>query len=315
MGKVIISHPASQFLLAIIGIFIMGSLPYLLFDIEVLLKIKELLDSGRLKDTSFLYQPITLHTNDYKNAIASTINNLLNVDDWRYLDYRNMEKPLFPFFQELYITSLKYLSLALVLSFSLSIIFTYSIMLLNNRAKAVIKFFFFIIESLPDLFVILGLQLFVIWFYKKTHILLFNFVSSFGDDAFMLPLLVLSFLPTIYMTRYLLLSFEDEFQSLYVEMAKGKGLTRSEILIKHIFRNAFASFVFHFKTIFWFTLSNLLIIEIVLNNNGMLRFVWINCGRNPELLTLSMLFIFVPFFFVMASLQWIVKKTYMKEGV
>ncbi len=310
-----VKSTVSQFILALIGIFLLGSLPYLLFDIEVMLKIKDLLDSGRLKDTSFLYQTISLRTVDYLEAITSTINGIIHPSEWVYIDSRNIVKPLFPNFQGLYITTLKYLSLALLLSFVLSMIFTYTIMLLNNKVKAGVKFFFFVIESLPDLFVIISLQLFVIWFYKKTNILLFNFSSSYGTEAILLPLIILSFLPTIYMTRYLLVTYEGEFQSQYVELAKGKGLTVSEILIIHIFRNAFASFIYHFKTIFWFTLSNLLIVEIVLNNNGMLKFVWQNCARNPELLTLCMLLIFLPFFFVMSILKSLVKKTTLLQDV
>lgn len=312
--KGIVSNPISQFVLGIIGILIIGPLPYLIFDIDHLLEIQVLLDSGRLRNTLFLYQPIELQPGKYVTTVLGFGKELLHVLDWTYINERGGEKPLFPIYQDVYVKTLKYLFLTFSISFTVSILFTYFIMMMNERFKKGVKFFFFVIESLPDLFVIIGLQLFVMWFFKKTNILLFNPVSTFGDEAFLLPLLVLSFLPTIYMTRYLLLTFEEEYQSLYVELARGKGLTKTGILFRHIFRNAFASFVYHFKTIFWFTLSNLLIIEIALNVNGLLRFVWVNCARNPELLTLGLLSIFVPFFIVLTLLRVLVTK-YSLKGV
>ncbi|MFD1738768.1 ABC transporter permease subunit [Bacillus salitolerans] len=304
-----------QFVLALIGIFCLGAFPYLFFDLEMrekIYKIQVLLDSGKLRNTLFLYQSITFNVQDYFHSIKLTIHEFIHYSEMTYIDIRNSERPLFPFFNELYVNSLKYLSLSILVSFVSSIIFTYSIMLLPVKIKKRIKMCFFILESLPDLFVILSLQSLVIWMYKKTGILLFQTVSTFGDEAFMIPLLVLSFLPTVYMTRYLLLSFEDEYESLYVELARGKGLTKLELLVKHIFRNAFASFIFHFKTIFWFTISNLLMIEIILNINGFFRFIYVNSARNPELLTLCMLFMFVPFFLIMTLLESMVGRISLK---
>ncbi|MBM6618796.1 ABC transporter permease subunit [Bacillus suaedaesalsae] len=308
MIKGLIQQTIVPFIIAVAGIFLMGSIPYLLFDMEHILEIQALLDSGRLENTLFLYQPVQFDYELYWQSIMNTAKGLIHVKDWTYLNEVSWEKPLFPIFQEVYLNTLLYLGIALLASFIFAIFNTYLIMLLSSRIRRKVKFIFFVIESLPDLFIIISLQMFVIWFFKKTDILLFNIVSSFGEEAFLLPLIVLSFLPTIYMTRYLLLSFEDEYQSLYVELARGKGLTKTAILFVHIFRNAYASFVYHYKTIFWFTLSNLVIIEIVLNVNGLLRFIWTNCARNPELLTLSLLCIFVPFFLVLKIMELFAKK-------
>jgi peptide/nickel transport system permease protein len=152
--------------------------------------------------------------------------------------------------------------------------------------------FLFVFESLPDIFLIFLMQYFIIITFKKTGLLLFNIVDSYNDPAFMMPVLCLSALPTVFLTKNLLNSFKDEEKQLYVELALGKGMTKTYVLVVHILRNALLSLFRHFKTIFWFTLSNLFILEIMFNIRGVMKFVTLFSPMTPDL-TLYVLILFV----------------------
>ncbi|SCN40419.1 Protein of unknown function [Bacillus wiedmannii] len=52
------------------------------------------------------------------------------------------------------------------------------------------------LESIPDILLIIGLQLLIVWIYKKTNLLIMN-IARVGDESIVfLPVLCLS-LPTI----------------------------------------------------------------------------------------------------------------------
>lgn len=296
-----------QFLLTVIGILLLGSLPYLFFDIEAQLPILKMIETGSLKNTHFLYDKMTINFGEYFHQIYSTIISLGHLSEIEYYS-RGAYFVLFPDFLNKYVFSMLQLSTALIIGLFMSILITYFIMMIPSRMNKIAKFVLFIFESLPDLFVVILFQLAVILIYKKTDWLLFNITNSYGDPAYAFPIIVLSFLPTVYITKYLLLAFEEEKGRLYVELARGKGLRRSRILLIHILRNATITLFNNFKTIFWFALSNLLMLEVVFNVKGFTNFILQNAVINPHIMTIGLLMVFIPFFFIFTIGNLVIRK-------
>ncbi|MFK3960034.1 ABC transporter permease subunit [Guptibacillus hwajinpoensis] len=300
MKKSLTLQIAFQFLLTSIGILLIGSLPYLFFNMKSQLNVLKMIDNNSLNNTSFLYDTIALNFDAYFHHMLHLLNVILTGNTIEYY-VRGRELPLFPEFMDVYLTSMFYLIISIVLALILGIFLTLLTMLLPVHKRTLPKAFLFIIESLPDIFVILIAQLVIIWVYKKTNFLLFNISSGFDENAIVLPVLVLSLLPGIYIYKYLLLSFEEEEKLLYVELARGKGLKRSRILVLHVFRNSILTLFNHFKGVFLFAIANLLMLEIIFNIKGFMTFIFENGVLNPEILTIGLFMVFIPSFIMFTT--------------
>lgn len=296
-----------QFSLTSIGIMLIGSLPYLLFNMESQLDVLKMVDRKELTNTLFIYDTIVLNFEEYLKHMMTMLNLLFTDNTIQYYE-RGRELPLFPEFFDAYLQSMVYLLASLTLALVLGVLLTILTMLLPKEKRALPKGVLFVLESLPDIFVILITQLTIIWIYKVSGILLFNIASGYNDRAILLPIVVLALLPALYIFKYLLVSFEDEEQQLYVELARGKGLKRSKILVVHIFRNSILTLFNHFKGIFLFALANLVMLEVIFEVRGFMTFV-INHGvLNPEIVTIALFMIFIPTFLFFTCMQWILER-------
>lgn len=274
-----------------------------------------MVNSGEIDNTRFFGDQILIRYENYFLHVFETVKTFINIADISDMTYYiGITMPLFPEFLDKYLLSMKYLFCALIVSLIMAVLLTYLVMLFSPVVRRKFKFVLFILESLPDIFVILVLQLCVIWLYKASGIRLFNIVNSYGEPALVLPILTLSILPTVYIVKYLLLAFEEENDRLYVELARGKGLNQSYILFIHIFRNAVISLLNQFKTIYWFALSNLLMLEIIFNLHGFTSFLWRNSVLNPEVFTLGLFMVFIPFFLTFTLSDVLVKRINSYEG-
>lgn len=313
MGLVYIRQILGEFLFTVLGIFLIGSLPYLFFSMDANIEVLKMVNSGELSSTEYINDEIGLHYMAYFNHVLDTASMVFTFSNFEY--FAGIYWPLFPDFFEAIKLSMIYLVSALIIALIVSITLSTLIMTTKRKHRNLFKGMIFVIETLPDLFIILVLQIGVIWFYKKTGLVLFNITSSYGEPAIALPILCLSILPIVYMMKYLLLSFEDEERKQYVEFAKGKGVSQIRILFTHMFRNALFTFMNHFKTIFWFTLSNLLMLEIIFNIRGMSNFIWQNGALNPEILTITLLILFIPFFIIFTVMKYFLVKWDYEQGV
>ncbi|MBY6038060.1 ABC transporter permease subunit [Fictibacillus nanhaiensis] len=289
-----------QFCMSLISIFCIILLPYLFMDMTQLINTIKLIDTGLISSGWFIKSQLSLEFNQYIGAIGTTANKLLHILDIHYY-YKGKMLPLFPDILIPYISSLKIFASALSISVLTTFLLTYAIMLFPIHLKRFVQFILFILESLPDIFVVIMFQVFIIWLYKETDILLFQITNTYQNPALFLPIICLSILPTMYLVRILLLLLEDESSKQYVELAKGKGLRRPFILAVHIFRNALFSMFYHSKTMFWFMLSNLFMIEYLLNTNGILMFLLKNYSPiTPEATITGVFMLFVPFYLLFA---------------
>lgn len=314
MSKTFLKRLTIQFLLTSISIFLISSLPYLFFNIKAQIDILKMIEMKTLDNTLFLYDTIMLNFQEYFSHIFT---NFKQIVTGQVTDYyaRGREFPLFPEMRELFAKSMAYLVIGILLGLLLAVFSTLFIMSLSYKFRALPKMILFILESLPDIFIILVFQLFVIWTYKNTGLLAFNIVSGFNQEPpFILPIIILSLLPAIYMTKHLLLSFEHEEKMLYVQFAYSKGLNKWSVLLTHIFRNSVLSFFYHFKSIFTFALANLLMLEIIFDIDGFMTFIFEHSVLNPEILTISLFLFFIPFFIIFSSCKWALESRYSQGG-
>ncbi|WP_240904033.1 ABC transporter permease subunit [Bacillus sp. N1-1] len=99
----------------------------------------------------------------------------------------------------------------------------------------------------------------------------------------------------------------------YVELAKTKGLEPTKIFLVHIFRNTILSTYFHSRSIIWFTLSNLFIMEYVFNLNGLIRFMYEH--PTSEIFTVSALLLFIPIFLFLTVYQLVAERAAQEEAM
>lgn len=199
-------------------------------------------------------------------------------------------------FQERYYYSLVILAGALFTTFLAALLLE----LLNYFSPRWLKHIYrevaFIIQSIPDVLLIFSIQLGIIWFYQKTEVLLFDPFTGF-EKIYTLPILTLSILPVVMLFQMIDLSVSEEEDKLYVTFAYAKGFSKREVFFKHILRNTVLTMFANLQYLFWFMISNLLIMEILFNMDGLMRFIRFLLG-DPFLLVISLILLFLPFYFI-----------------
>lgn len=198
--------------------------------------------------------------------------------------------------------SLEILFLALIIAIFLALLFTIITMLFKERARQRFKTLFFFWESLPDILVILLVQLTIIMIHKHTGISISKIAVTGGEKIYMLPVFCLMILPMIQLYRLSMLTFEAEERKMYVELTKSLGFSKLIILLIHIFRNAIISIFFQSKKTMWFMLSNLFILERMFNMPGIM--FHLSEHLSGELFLITVCSFFFPVFFIYSFGEW-----------
>lgn len=274
-----------QFIAAFIGVVLLGSLPGLFTGMK--------LDPG-----------------GYMKRLQSTIEQIIH---FQQLTFRsgNESYQLFPGILDYLTYSIVILFSALLLAFIIAFLFTYLTYISPVSIQKWFKRVAFLTESFPDVFVLALVQIGVIWFYKKTDLLLMD-VAAF-ERIYTMPILILSILPILLLYRIMLHVLEEEVEKPYVELARTKGIEPTKIFLVHVFRNTILSIYFHSRSIVWFALSNLFIMEYVFNLNGLIRFMYEH--PTPEIFTVSALLLFIPIFIVLTIYQLVAEQTAKEEAL
>lgn len=294
-------------LLSLTGIILFTSLPVLIFDYSILMNNTRLIDTGGLANNSFLVNSIVFQPSAYLDQIQNTILQIIDLTNTTFYN-GGINNPLLPALKEVYPQSITFLIGGLFLSLLFGITFTVSYMLFPVLVRTLIKKCILAIETLPDVFIIILVQLAVIWIYKNTGLLMFNIVNVYKTKAYFLPTLAISILPTLYVIKYLILTLEEESNKIYVEFAKGKGLKNIYILVAYLLKNTAAQLFGQLKNIFWILLSNLLMLEIIFNIYGITRFVADYGVENPHLAAICLISIFLPFFILFSAGSFFIKR-------
>ena len=197
--------------------------------------------------------------------------------------------------------SLETLFLALIVAVLLALFFTVITMLCKERVRQRIKTVFFFLESIPDILIIMLIQLLVIIIHRHTGVFMKIAVTG-GEKIYLLPVVCLMILPMVQLYRLSMLTFEAEERKMYTELARSLGFGKLIILLIHMFRNAIISIFFQSKKTMWFMLSNLFILERMFNMPGIM--FYLSANITGELFFITVCSFFFPVFLLYSFGEW-----------
>ncbi|MGM9986471.1 MAG: hypothetical protein ACI35O_04495, partial [Bacillaceae bacterium] len=114
----------------------------------------------------FFITPIQL---PYENNFSSYVNQLLSPLKVTFINDSNGEITNFlPYIKEPYFYSITILFIAIILTVFLSSIISIIYLLASKKIKRILELMADFLGSIPDLMIMLGLQLFFVWVFKKT---------------------------------------------------------------------------------------------------------------------------------------------------
>jgi peptide/nickel transport system permease protein len=274
-------------------------MPYILKD-SLLSLILSVFGIILLGSVPFMFTGMSFNTGGYLDGIGELFKTMMKPSEIVYFTGSGVY-PLFPEVWDIIGYSITILFSAFFIALILALMFALAIFTLPTRLKDKIRVFSFMFESIPDVLIAIGMQFFIIWFFKKTNILLFQIVSLYDQKTYFVPIFCLTVLPTLLILRILLLNMEEEFKKQYIDTAKSKGIGRFRILWRHVLPNTLLSVFHQSRNILWFMLSNLLMVEYLFNIYGVTTLV--REMGNPAIFTISMLLLFIPMFLFFTALR------------
>lgn len=120
----------------------------------------------------------------------------------------------------------------------------------------------FVLLSLPDVFIVLLMELLLI--YLNKHGIFTSFINNGNKSLFLVSFICLSIFPTVYISRIASIAVKEERSKEYVKAARAKGLSNMEILIKHILICAVIKVIDSLQSVLAIIISNLIIVEYML---------------------------------------------------
>ncbi|MEN1935856.1 ABC transporter permease subunit [Paenibacillus sp. 102] len=282
--------PCSKFITLIATLLLFLNVPYLFFS-----------------KGSFSFQP-----GQFIQQFSSTLSDLASLQSLSYqIPSFGVSKTvhLFPDVFNPYLYSFTILCAAFFLSLCVSTTMTYVYFLSPKWLKTLTHRIVFILEALPDMMIMVLLQIFFIWILREYGYTPVTIMSFNENKAYVLPIICLSVLPTLQMFRMMLLYIKEEQEKQYVEVAYGKGLSSSYILRTHIFKNIFVHLFYHLKTIFVFLLSNLFVLELVFHMKGIIYFLVSSSRFSTACYFVILLMILTPFYFLFQCISYMIQKS------
>ncbi|MBH0158093.1 MULTISPECIES: ABC transporter permease subunit [Fictibacillus] len=218
---------------------------------------------------------------------------------WEYT-IENRKYSLFPDIFDKFFYSMTIFFTALLLGLLVALLLTFLATLLPRPLKRAVYGFLTLLESLPDLFIVIALQVSAVYIFKKTGLLIANVSGVYDNRIYFFPILTLSVLPTIQLFKITFLLMKEEQNKPYITVARAMGLGNLYITLNHVFRNIMTSLFQYSKTIFVFMLSNLFILEYVFNLNGIMTIMLNTQGVS---FIITVLFIAIPFSFLFEVME------------
>ncbi|ANX13504.1 hypothetical protein ABE41_015950 [Fictibacillus arsenicus] len=242
----------------------------------------------------------------YFGKVKAVFIEMLYLNEMTYLN-QGIKRPFLEDIWEPYFYSLTILFGALFIALCFAQVLTWGTLMLPNFIRKIIKNILTFLESLPDLLVFALVQMGIVLIYKKTGVLVSN-VASLGaeDRIYIVPITCLMLLPFVYFYKMMILMTEEEMGKQYVETSLAKGMKRLYVLVFHVTRNT-SEGIFHFsKSVLWFMISNLLLVEIIFNIHGITHYMYHDF--RPEMLAACLILLVIPFFLIFALFEWTIMR-------
>lgn len=257
-----------------------------------------------------LFHKIELHPVRYFQEVIQLIRNVLSPLSLTYGD--KVQRPIFPDILMPFKHSLIILLGGFVLAVGVCIVLAAGLSFMNNKTQERILLLLSLFEAIPDIIYIISIQLFIVFISNLLHVHAVMFVALGTHQIYLLPILVLSIVPVIYLLRIELMQIADEERKDYVEFAKGKGLGSVRILLLHILRNTIESLYINSKQILLLMLSSLFMVEYFFNIDGIMMFIYENLYPVP--LTIGLALLLTVFFLFFSVTEIVVKRLAGKGG-
>lgn len=148
------------------------------------------------------------------------------------------------------------------------------------KRKVSLKKVIQVLSGIPDLLFITLFIIGGIYLYKSTGIKFFQ-LYGINNKPYLIPLLIITFLPTIYLCEFLFKIVEDESNKSYIELARGKGLGNIKIFRVHVLQNIIPSFLIQFRIIVMIILSNIVLVEYIFLLSGYTKDLQVITSLNP----------------------------------
>ena len=122
--------------------------------------------------------------------------------------------------------------------------------------------------SIPDLFLIISLQLLIMEGYEAGILPHIKVYGSEEPSVILLDIIFLAIYPLFYIANITYFSIRDEQGMDYIRTALSKGTSSFKVLYRHVLKNCYVKILSHTNTITLYTLSNLFIVEYLTNYRG-----------------------------------------------
>lgn len=218
------------------------------------------------------------------------------------------EYSIFTNFWDYYFYSIIIFLTALLISMIIGVFISYLTTLLPKKANLLVVKIASLLESIPDLFIIIVIQFCALYYYKQTGTKLFSIIGTSQNKTYLLPIIALALIPSLMIFKVILYLVNEEMEKAYVHLAKSKGFNRTHIFFIHVLRNIAPSIIIHSKSVILILLSSMVIFEKLFNIYGI--FTFITKYSEPEIIAFTLVMIYLPIFIVYTFLtEFIFKKT------
>ncbi|GAA0772843.1 hypothetical protein GCM10008908_19970 [Clostridium subterminale] len=127
--------------------------------------------------------------------------------------------------------------------------------------------------SVPDILIIVLVQIFAIYLYNNGFSILgLGPIPAYGDETLVnaiYPIISISILPAAYIARITATTIEENFTKPYILAARGKGCSRFQIIKKHMMKSIIYGVLSGFPTVIGIMFSSLIIVERLFYYRGM----------------------------------------------
>lgn len=148
----------------------------------------------------------------------------------------------------------------------------------RTKVAAASEFVQIILESLPDFFVVTTVLLAA--FYWSMHHPIIGLLNQTGFwKGTVVPGVILSILPSMYMARMVRMTIADQYGQQYLITARSKGLKERYIRIKHLLPNAYSTILSTLLPALGMMLSSLMIVEFLFDHKGVVNGLYSAIGE------------------------------------
>lgn len=252
---------------------------------------------------------LPLNLTSYIDIVLLIIKSLIFPQLIEFTGPTGFEYSIFTNFWDFYLYSAYIFLAALFFSMMIGIVVAYLTTLLPKKINLFTIKMAALLESLPDLFIIIVIQFSVLFYFKQTGIQLFSTIATAQNRSYLLPVVALTLIPALMIYKVVLFLVNEEMEKSYIQLARGIGFDKTQLFFTYVLRNITPSIVLQSKSVIIILLSSMVIFEKLFNINGI--FTFIISYPEPEIIAFSLIMIYLPIFIVYTFL---IESIYRKTG-